>query len=332
MTTAEFETESRATHCEAPATRTCSVIICAHTLDRLKDTLQAVASVQRQSSPAHEVILVVDHNPDLQFELTRRLDGVRVMPNTSGRGLSGARNTGVQHASGDIVAFLDDDAVAEHGWLAALSRPYADSNVLGVGGRTEAGWATGRPRWFPGEFDWVIGCSYTGRKPGVVRNLLGGNASFRRDIFVDGGFATHIGRSSRNQRPLGGEETEFCIRVGQARPDGVFIYDDGAVIVHKIPRDREKFGYFRARCYAEGLSKALVTELVGVGAGLSTERRYTAVTLPLGVIRGLGRAARGDFAALLTSGAILVGLTYTALGYAVSSLAQRLQVGVEKRQ
>ena len=292
-----------------------SVVICAHTEERWDDTLKAVASVQSQEPAPRQVIVVVDHNPELQTRLAGQLPGVCVMPNENGRGLSGARNTGVAAATGDIVAFLDDDAIALPGWLAAMSRPYADPDVIGVGGRTEPGWATQRPRWWPGEFDWVVGGTYTGREPGAVRNLLGGNASYRRDLFTIGGFASDIGRSSADRRPMGCEETEFCIRVTQTLAGGVFVYDDQAVIVHRVPLARQSFSYFRSRCMSEGLSKARVTKSVGVGAGLATERRYAAVTLPAGVIRGLRRGAYGDRAGLLSAGAIIVGLLYTVLGY-----------------
>jgi glycosyltransferase involved in cell wall biosynthesis len=296
---------------------TTSVVICAHTEERWDDTLKAVASVRSQEPAPHQVILVVDHNPELQTRLAGQLPEVCVVPNENGRGLSGARNTGVALATGDIVAFLDDDAIAKPGWLAAFARSYADPDVIGVGGRTEPGWATRRPTWWPTEFDWVVGCTYTGREPGVVRNLLGGNASYRRDLFEIGGFARDIGRTAADRRPLGCEETEFCIRVHQTGQRGVFVYDDQAVIVHRVPLTRQSFSYFRSRCMSEGLSKARVTKSVGAGAGLATERAYTAVTLPAGVLRGLRRTAYGDLAGLLSAGAIIVGLMYTVLGYSL---------------
>jgi glucosyl-dolichyl phosphate glucuronosyltransferase len=301
---------------------TASVIICAYTEERWDDTLRAVASVQTQEPAPLEVILVIDYNPELQRRLTEQLPDVRVVPNSNGRGLSGARNAGVELATGDIVAFLDDDAVAQPGWLGALMRPYTDPDVIGVGGRAEPGWATQRPPWWPGEFDWVIGCAYTGMEPGVVRNLQGGNCSYRRDLFEIGGFAADIGRSARYRLPLAAEEAEFCIRALKARPRGVFVYDDQAVMVHRVRLARQSFSYFRTRCLSEGLSKALVTKSVGIGAGLSTERRYSAVTLPAGVLRGLRRGARGDWAGLLTAGAIIVGLMYTTLGYGFGVMSQ----------
>ena len=88
---------------------TVSVVICAYTQERWEETLKAVASVRSQQPAPHQIILVVDHNPKLQTRLAERLsDDVRVVPNNNERGLSGAKNTGVALATGDIVAFLDE--------------------------------------------------------------------------------------------------------------------------------------------------------------------------------------------------------------------------------
>jgi glycosyltransferase involved in cell wall biosynthesis len=301
----------------------CAVVICVYTEDRWNDILEAVASVQAQQPPPHDLIVVVDHNPDLQAKLMAQLPGVRIVPNQYERGLSGARNTGVELTTGDVVVFLDDDAAAQPGWLADLASHYADPNVLGVGGRIDPHWATDRPAWWPPEFDWVIGCSYIGQKAGVVRNVIGANASFRRELFADGGFASDIGRSALIERPVGCEETEFCIRASKNNPGGVFLYDDRAAVSHRVPDARQRFSYFRTRCYSEGLSKAQVTRLVGVGAGLSSERTYTRVTLPVGVFRGVGDTFRGHGAGLLRAASIVIGLGYTTAGYVIGSVAGR---------
>jgi hypothetical protein len=139
---------------------------------------------------------------------------------------------------------------------------------------------------------------------------------------VVGGFSSGIGRSA-GKRPLGCEETEFCIRLGQRVPGGVVLFDDRAVIWHRVPAARCRFSYFRARCFAEGLSKALVTESVGVGDGLSSERRYVTRTLPRGVARGMADACRGRVSGLGRAGAIWAGLAATAAGYAAGLLRAR---------
>ncbi|MGI5225343.1 glycosyltransferase family 2 protein [Actinoallomurus sp. CA-142502] len=300
-----------------------SVVICAYTEDRWDDVLAAVASVRAQSLAAHEVIVVVDHNPALLGRLRPALPDVKVIPNSGPRGLSGGKNTGVAASAGDVVAFLDDDATAEAGWLSAMAGGYDDANVAGVGGLTLPRWDGVAPRWFPEEFAWVVGCTYRGMDRGPIRNLMGGNASFRREVFdVAGGFRSGIGRTAGG-RPLGCEETEFCIRLRQAAPETVLLYDDNAVIWHRVPAERARFAYFRSRCYAEGLSKALVTRSVGVGDGLASERRHAVVALPRGVARGLRAAVTGDPSGLGRAASIVAGLAFTTFGYAAGSLLAR---------
>jgi GT2 family glycosyltransferase len=312
-----------------------SVVICAYTEQRWDDILAAVDSVERQSRPAAETIVVVDHNPALQRRLEvelgrsgsagRRRTPVRVMANRERRGLSGGKNTGVALATGDVVAFLDDDAVAEPDWLRYFAASYADGAVAGVGGLTLPRWDTARPAWFPVEFDWIVGCNYHGM-PGTrqpVRNLLGGNASFRRDVFtVAGGFPSDVGRS-RARLPLGGEETEFCIRFGERRPGARLLIDHRAVIWHRVPAARATLSYFLTRSYAEGKSKAAVSCHVGASQGLAAERRHAFVTLPAGVARGLADALRGDLAGLGRAAMITAGLAAAAAGYAAELAARR---------
>ncbi|MFF0385880.1 glycosyltransferase family 2 protein [Streptomyces sp. NPDC004286] len=307
-----------------------SVVICVYTEDRWADILAAVDSVRAQSRPALETLLVVDHNTALLDRLVaeyKESDGpVRVLANAGPRGLSAGRNTGVAASKGEVIAFLDDDAVAERDWLRHFAEGYADPRVLAVGGRTEPVWASGRrPVWFPEEFDWVVGCTYRGLPPGRVRvrNVLGGNASFRRTAFeVAGGFATGIGRDG-DRRPLGCEETELCIRLSRARPDAVLLIDDRAVIHHRVPEVRERFAYFRTRTYAEGLSKALVARSVGATKGLESERRYTTRVLPAGIARGVRDALFARPGGAGRAGAIVAGVLTAAGGYAVGSVRAR---------
>lgn len=293
-----------------------SVIICAYTFERWDDMKAAVSSIQEQTVAADEIILVIDHNPEL-FEKSQSIPGpLIVIENQYERGLSGARNSGIEKSTGGVLFFMDEDAVAIPNWIEYLMDGYVDDNVLGVGGKINPNWVSGRPQWFPREFDWVVGCTYRGvpETKYQVRNLIGCNMSFKRKIFDEvGGFQDGIGRVGK--LPVGCEETELCIRANQYWENGQFVYDPRAQVHHRVPADRGNWKYFRSRCYFEGISKALVAQKAGAKDGLSTERTYTMKTLPTGILAGIGDAFKGDFSGLGRSFAIVLGLFMTTWGY-----------------
>jgi glycosyltransferase involved in cell wall biosynthesis len=312
----------------APTIPTVSVVICAYTERRWDELVDAVASVDDQTMPPLEVVVSVDHNPALRERVARHLPAVIVTDNRQRQGLSGARNAGVAVARGDVVAFLDDDAIAAPDWLERLAAGYGDSDVLGVGGAIEPLWSTGRPRCFPEEFDWVIGCTYRGmpERPAPVRNLIGANMSYRRTVLnTVGGFRCDIGRVGT--RPLGCEETELCIRSRRRWPNGSFLYDPSARVRHRVPPSRANWRYFHARCYAEGISKALVARASDVRSGLASERTYTMRVLPRGMARGVVEAlAHRDPAGLGRSAMIATGLAVTTAGYLVGTASRHDEV------
>ena len=158
----------------APVT-SASVVVCVYTDKRWDDIVDAVASVAAQDVLALETLVVVDHNERLQRRARAAFPSVRIVRNEQPRGLSGARNAGVNHATGEVVVFLDDDARAEPDWLLRLLEPYRRPEVIGTGGEVIPRWEAEPPRWLPPEFYWVIGCSYVGlpEEPREIRNPLG---------------------------------------------------------------------------------------------------------------------------------------------------------------
>jgi GT2 family glycosyltransferase len=302
-----------------------SVVICAYTDRRWEDIVAAVASIGAQTRPPARTILVVDHNPPLLERARVAFPAVLVVPNTGRVGLSGGRNTGVSHAVGDVVAFLDDDARAEPDWLERLAAGYSNPSVIGVGGAATPVWPGQRPSWLPPEFDWVVGCSFVGmpRVAAPVRNLIGANMSFRREVFdTVGGFTDGLGRVG--SRPLGCEETELGIRLRQWRAGVRLVYEPAAVVRHRVTTDRMAWRYFCSRCYAEGLSKAMVSRLVGARDALDTERRYVRSVLPRAMVRGLDPRQQHRSAGIARVGAMVAGLALATAGYARGALASRL--------
>lgn len=301
-----------------------SIIICAYTEERWDAICEAVESLRQQTRQPDEIILVIDHNPALLERARAAFPDVVVVENSRTRGLSGARNSGIAVAHGGLIGFLDDDAVAAPDWLELLAAACADPKVLGAGGWVDPRWLGDRPEWFPEEFFWIVGCSYRGLPEALssVRNLFGGCMIVRREVFQEvGGFASGIGRVGK--RPVGCEETELCIRASQRYPGRRWVFQPRAHIAHCVTAERVRWSYFRARCYAEGLSKAVVARNTGADAALATERSYTIRTLPRGVVRGLGAALRGDVAGLARAGAIVAGLATTVAGYVVGVASER---------
>jgi hypothetical protein len=298
-----------------------SVVICTYGNERWNTLALAVRSVTTQRPRPREVIIVVDHNPDLLHRATVAFPDVRVIPNIGTKGLSDARNTGLEAASSEIVAFLDDDAEAASGWLAALVDAYEDSTVVGVGGWVDPWWPDGGPPpWWPEELLWVIGCSYRGlpRARARVRNMIGANMSMRRAVArAAGGFSPAVGRVGT--QAYGVEETELCIRVTQGAPQARFLHEPSARVRHRVARDRLRMGYLLAICYNEGVGKAAISTTAGHGDALSAERSFIRQALPRGVLVAVREGARGNFSGLSRLSVLLAGILAAGTGYAVTT-------------
>jgi GT2 family glycosyltransferase len=305
---------------------TFSVVLCAYTEARWDDLVEAIASIQRQVLLPYEIIVAVDHNPRLFTRIQQHLPGVVVVENCEARGLSGTRNSGLAVARGSHVVFLDDDAIAAPDWLTCLSMAFAHPRASGVGGAIEPLWLGGHPTWFPPEFNWVVGCTYLGmpEMPATVRNLIGCNMAFRKEVFAAvGGF--RIGRVGALSIGQENDETEFCIRLRATCPEAELWYEPAAAVQHRVPASRATLAYFTRRCFSEGVSKARLSRQVGQGQALSAERAYIARTLPQGVLRGLSDTVlRRDPGGVLRASAIGAGLMITAVGYLVGDLSQRI--------
>jgi GT2 family glycosyltransferase len=302
---------------DAPPALSVSVVVCAYDDGRHALIEESLRAVLGQTRPPEELVLVVDHNDELERRMRETFPGVTVVANDGAQGLSQARNSGVRASSGDVVVFLDDDACPEPDWLAELLARYDDQRVMGAGGLVVPRWETERPAWQPEEFDWVVGCSYRGLPESVapIRNPIGANMSFRRSVLErTGDFVEGIGRVGK--RPLGCEETELSIRARETHRDGVILHVPTARVRHAVPAQRAEWGYFASRCFAEGISKAKVARRRGSDTALASERTYVTRTLPRGVALGLRQALRGEVGGLGRATAIVLGLGLAVAGYA----------------
>ncbi len=320
-----IHTDSTGAGAAADATHA-TVVICAFASARLEQTVACVDSVLRQEPGPAQVVIVVDHNEALEADLRARLpEDVEIVANPGPRGLSTARNTAIARSRGDYIVFIDDDAVAHDQWLVRLLAAFDDPAVIGAGGHARPLWAEPPPAWFPPEFLWVVGCSYTGLpETGLVRNPLGCNMAFRARAFLSAGmFNPAIGRLG--SLPLGCEETEFCIRATRVLAGAQIALVSGAEIDHHVPASRATVSYLLRRCFFEGISKALVRGL-GDQRSLDTERTYLRRALPARMRSSLRRVAGGHVAEGLGLLAALTGaLTAAAAGYLTGVVAFRVR-------
>ena len=261
-----------------------SVIICCYTLERFNDIHEAVDSVMSQTLEPHELIIAVDHNVELLEKLKEVLPlNIKIILNEGVKGLSETRNVGIRNATGDIVAFIDDDAVAEKDWLIHLATPFQDKRVVAVGGMAIPLWHDGgRPAWFPEELDWIVGCTYKGLplNGSQIRNVPGCNMAFLKDAFnVTGLWESKIG--SIGQSLKGGEEAELCLRITEQLSNSIIIWQPNSVINHKVPSTRTTLKWIIKDSFDQGLCKIKLKKLKKrrVKKSLSTESSYLSYLL-----------------------------------------------------
>lgn len=302
---------------------TVDVVVCTYTLERIDLLRRCVLAVGEQLRATDRLHVVVDADDAVVQACRQALPRVDVVPNERTTGLSGARNTGVLAGDGDVVAFIDDDAVPREGWLDALRRRFDDPDVAIVGGRVEADWAGigGAPPWFPPEFGWVVGCDYLGM-PGdgqSIRNPIGANMAIRRSVFAAAGlFDEEFGRLGSGY--AGCEETELSLRAAAAVPGSRIVRDESATVDHLVPGSRQRVGHLLRRCFDEGRSKSQLATTAGPKRALSSELRHAGSTLPRAWWSTLrsGQPTRAGAAGRAATS--VAGLAATAAGFATATV------------
>jgi glycosyltransferase involved in cell wall biosynthesis len=288
-----------------------SVIINAYTAGRFDDLIEAIGAVGAQTHHAVELIVVIDGDPLLAESLRAHavasmIDEIVELPEN--RGNSASRNAGAASASGDIVAFTDDDAVPDAGWVAGLLAVYAQMDAVAVGGRVVPRWVEPAPAWFPDEFLWLVGCMRPGfaRHLTEVRNTYGPNISFRRSVFEElGGFSTEVGRQGTKQ--IQAHETEIAARLAVDAGRGM-VFTEDAIVEHKVYPYRMRLWWLLRRCFWQGYSKRLLAQVTP--ATLTTERSFLRELAQTAIPARLRAIARGQSAA---AGQLLAIVGFTAL-------------------
>jgi glycosyltransferase involved in cell wall biosynthesis len=238
---------------DAPPLPLISVVIC--TYNRAVDTKRAARSLldQRGVDVPWELIVVDNNSTDATADVVRSLAAadprVRYCREEQ-QGLSHARNRGWREARGRYVGYLDDDAIARAGWLAAAERIIAAHSPAMFGGPYYPFYTTPRPPWFKDEYGSRELAAQDGPLP-PDETLSGGNMFARRDLLESlGGYSSGFGMTGN--RIAYGEETHLQQRLRAQKPDALIYYDRRLAIDHLVRADKMLLSWRWRQAIAQG--------------------------------------------------------------------------------
>lgn len=246
-----------------------SIIITSYTIERLKDILELLDSIKAQTYDHTETILVIERSVELfdrikHYVEEKAIPNANVVFNHGELGLSAARNLGIKEARGDIIAFIDDDALPFPDWAEEIVKTYEDDSVIAATGPAVPLWEDEAMAWFPEEFYWIIGCTAwyaDSETKGItpVRNVWGMNMSFRREAFdLAGTFSSDIG-GIQGQR-LHGEEVDLSLRVKRKTGKRI-VYNPKVKVRHKTYKCRLSTRFIARNSYWIGYTRPMLKRI-----------------------------------------------------------------------
>ena len=315
-----------------------SIITPCYTTERLKDVTELLDSIQAQSYKNIEVLIIAERSPELANSIRNYVEekgylNVQVLYNQGEWGSYSSRNLGIKHAQGDILAFIDDDALLVPDWAEETAKTYAvDSSIIGLTGPILPLWERESMAWFPKELYWIFSCTYWDwTEKTQVRNGYGTNISFRREAFDSCGlFKSSLevkGRGKSDWQRPGAKETEFSLRVTQKTGKRI-IYHPNIRVRHKVYRYRLSTNFIVKRAYWEGYAKALLNKWYHPSDKkvLSTEYSLLGRILFNFLPYSLGLLFRHPIIALRRLWVCLLTLSSVATGYASYTLRNLLVI------
>jgi glucosyl-dolichyl phosphate glucuronosyltransferase len=267
-----------------------TVILCTYNRCRdLANVMQSLAASQLPASVEWEVLVVdnnsIDQTRDVFNEVSARFPGKFRYVLESQPGKSFALNTGIREATGDVLAFTDDDVTVDPMWLQNLTSALNSTEWAGTGGRTLPAEPISFPRWMSPKLAGILCAHFDLGDAPLALDIppYGVNMAFRRPLFEKyGGFRTDMGPSPIRDIPRPNEDTEFGRRLIAAGER--LRYEPGAIVLHPVLKDRINREYFLAWWFDFGRAAIRESELKppvwGIPRRYFSMFRYAAVRIP----------------------------------------------------
>ncbi len=313
-----------------------SVVVVTHRGDRVDLVRRCLDSLHAGTLLPKETIVIVDSNPDLEENLKHVLAGERTkIVRSSGAGASAARNTALEVATGDIVAYLDDDASPEADWLESLVRAFEqDDSVVGIGGRIDPDYEG--DAGLPPELLWLVGCTYRGHREdeGPISRPIGANMAFRSlALSRVGGFSSEFGPRPDAGRPQtkslerktgSNEELALALELRRVFGEGCLWYRPSARVQHFVPSSRLRASYIVRRLWIEGRTKAAIRIRFG-RAAMGDDKRYLVHVLLPAISRSVRTVLlQRNRSALHATLLLAAGMLVTGAGYVFQAVIDRV--------
>jgi glycosyltransferase involved in cell wall biosynthesis len=244
-----------------------TAIICTHNRDRYLG--EAIDSLLAQDCENFKVLVVDNASTDQtqQIVASRLHDKRLTYLYEPCLGLSLARNCGANHSQSEILAYLDDDAIATPHWLSTLQKAYQENEQLAIaGGKIILRWPDDVkiPQWLSLEMMGALGHYDLGTEPLQISQPgltpRGLNYSLRRRFLEQvGGFNQGLGRMGTQL--LSNEElymTELALHQGLT-----VAYLPDALVYHQVAPERLKYQWFLRRAWWQGVSEYQREKLAG---------------------------------------------------------------------
>lgn len=272
-----------------------SIVVAAH--ERPADLEACLEGIERlDATPGTFEVVVVDDGSGPAVRQVAEQAGDRGLPvryeRLDGRGLQAARDHGAACARGELLAYLDDDAVVEPGWLGALLESRRRFAWAGAAGRIRLAFPAQPPRWMTPALRHGLSELELGDESRLLaphESPYGANCAVTRAAYeAVGGFRAGLDRSGTSL--LSNGEVDFFRRV---REHGPLAWVPDAAVAHRVAPDRLTVAYARRRAMAQGVSDERMNPTRGLPARLARAAREL-VRAAQGALLAVRGSLRGE--------------------------------------